>query len=67
MDAPEYYDHDGAEGRLSRSQIEALTDFLSESEAGKSKWWYMIRDWNDDGYGRRLPLDLAMPDYRKLK
>ena len=67
MDAPEYYDHDGAEGRLSRSQIEALTDFLSGSEAGKSKWWYMIRDWNDDGYGRRLPLDLAMPDYRKLK
>ena len=67
MDAPEYYDHEGICGRLNDNQIEALVDYLSAVELGKTKWWYIIRDWHDDAYGKRISLSLPLPDYRKLK
>lgn len=67
MDSPQYYSHDGCDGRLSNSQIDALTDYLSEFKLGKTNWWFLIHKWNEDEYGKELPGDMPMPDYTRLK
>lgn len=66
IDVPEYYDHEGAYGRLNDSQIEALMDYLSDIELSKTKWWYILRDWNAEEYGKPIPVTIPLPDYREL-
>lgn len=68
IDKPEYYDHDMYTGRLTNNQLLALMDYLNEFESGKTKWWYMIREWNENNENQELILPLAtpLPNYLEL-
>lgn len=68
IDRPEYYDHDEYTDRLTDNQLRSLQHRLSGIEQGKSRWWYMLRDWNEDNDNPDLvlPLDTPIPNYTKL-
>ena len=68
IERPEYYDHDGYNGRLTISQLESLYNYLECPDNGKPKWWYMIREWNENNEDpqRIIPLSTPLPDYRVL-
>ncbi|MCM1142507.1 MAG: hypothetical protein NC453_28390 [Muribaculum sp.] len=61
IDRPEYYDHGDYNGRLTNNQLKCLNEYLSEIEIGKSRWWYMLRDWNEDNDNPDLVLSLDTP------
>ena len=66
IDKPEYADYEDFTDRLSVSQINALQDYLEDWEQGKTKWWYILREWNQDDDNTPIPLDTPLPDYTKL-
>ena len=66
LDKAEYHDHDDYTGRLTESQIMALKSCLEMPDNGKSRWWYFLRDWNEDSDNPPIPLDTPIPDYIKL-
>lgn len=68
IDRPEYYDHDGYTGRLTKNQIQDLHSYLSFTDLAKSRWWYMLRKWNEntDNPNLTIPLDTPMPNYLYL-
>lgn len=70
IDRPEYFVEDGAQpALLSESQKEALMDFFELLDYAHTGWWYFLRDYNADHQtpaNYHLPLDLPIPDYRKL-
>lgn len=69
IDTPEYHHRDCRVEMLDNDQLEALLDYLNEKTCGKSRWWYMIRQWN---YAHRdmptftLPQCTPIPDYTLL-
>ena len=63
---PRYADIDGYTDRLSELNIKALQNFLEDMEQGKTRWWYLLRDWNEDDDNIPIPLDTPLPDYTKL-
>ncbi len=69
IDKSEYYDHDMYTGRLTNNQLESLMEYLNETELEKTRWWYMIREWNEnnDNPDLNLPLDTPLPNYLELK
>lgn len=68
IDRPEYYDHGDYVGRLTDNQIKDLQSYLTTPDFGKSRWWYMLREWNEnnDSPKLELPLDTPLPDYCEL-
>lgn len=68
IETPEYYDQDDYTGRLNDNQIKCLQHRLSGINQGKSRWWYMLRDWNEnnDNPDLTLSIDTPIPDYTKL-
>lgn len=68
IDRPEYYDHGEYTGRLTGNQIECLYRHLTSPDLEKTKWWYMLRKWNEynDNPALKLPLDTPLPDYLRL-
>lgn len=65
-DSARYADYPGYSDRLSESQLKSLQQYLKEEEQGKTKWWYMIRDWNESAVNRQINPDLPLPDYTSL-
>ena len=68
IEKAEYYDHDGYTGRLTDNQLKSLYFYLSVVTQGKTRWWYMLRDWNEDNdnHDQMLSLDIPLPDYLSL-
>lgn len=68
IDRPGYYDHDEYTGRLTDNQLNSLYFYLTLTDQGKTRWWYKLRDWNEDNENqeRILPLDTPMPDILSL-
>lgn len=68
IDSPAYYDHDGYTGRLTKNQIKDLDSYLSHTELSKSRWWYLLRQWNEynDNPDLFIPLDTPLPNYLGL-
>lgn len=66
IDCPAYADYEDFKGRLTDSQLRSIQDFLEDIEICKTKWWYIIRDWNEDEEHRVIPLDTPLPDYTTL-
>ena len=66
IDKAEYHDHDDYTGRLTEVQIKALQSCLEMPEDGKSRWWYFLRDWNEDSDKPKIPIDTPLPDYTNL-
>ena len=44
----------------------ALQSCLEMPDNGKSRWWYFLRDWNEDTDNPNIPIDTALPDYTNL-
>ncbi len=66
IDRPEYADYKEYTARLTESQLKSLQDYLEDVEIGKTKWWYILRDWNEDEDNKAIPLDTLLPDYTTL-
>lgn len=68
IDRPLYYDHDDYNGRLTNNQIQDLYRYLSHKDLEKSRWWYMIRNWNEnhDNPNMFIPLETPLPNYLDL-
>ena len=68
IDRPEYYDHDGYTCRLTNNQLCALQAHLSCPDIGKTKWWYILREWNENNENPKhaIPLDTILPNYLEL-
>ena len=68
IDCPAYYDHEDYTGRLSNNQIIDLQSYLTRTNLGKSRWWYILRKWNEenDKPNLILPLYTPLPDYLSL-
>lgn len=66
IDSPDYADRRAFNGRLSNSQLKALQAYLESEEQGKSRWWYILRDWNRKNEKLQIPLDTPIPDYTRL-
>lgn len=66
VDRPEYADYKDYTARLTGVQLKSLQDYLEDIEICKTKWWYIIRDWNEDEEHRMIPLDTPLPDYTAL-
>lgn len=70
LDRPEYYPHEGNfNDRLTDRQKQLLMEELTEMECGRTRWWYILRkwnDWHDDEPRLQLPLDTSLPDYTRL-
>lgn len=68
IDSPAYYDHDGYTGRFTDNQIQALYRYLTLKNFGKTRWWYMLRKWNESNENDNLTLslDAPMPNYLEL-
>ncbi|MDE7136195.1 MAG: hypothetical protein K2N91_06140 [Muribaculaceae bacterium] len=68
IDRPEYYDHANYIGRLTANQIKNLYSYLTHTELGKTRWWYMLRKWNEnnDNPSQAISLDTPMPNYLEL-
>lgn len=66
MDAPEYADRRAFKGRLSDTQLKALQDYLEYEEQGKSRWWYILRDWNRENESLPIPMETPIPNYTHL-
>ena len=62
----EYADYKDFTGRLSVSQLKALQDYLEEYDQGKPRWWYLLRDWNEDEDHRFVSMSTPLPDYTLL-
>ena len=65
-ETPEYADYKDFTGRLVDSQLKALQDYLEKEDVSKSKWWYLLRKWNQDNEEKQIPLDTPLPDYTTL-
>lgn len=69
IDSAEYYHRDCRVEMLDNDQLESLLNYLNEKTCGKSRWWYMVRQWN---YAHRdmptfiLPQCTPIPDYTLL-
>ncbi len=68
IDSPEYYDHDDYTGKLTKGQILNLQSYLTSSDIGKTRWWYILRKWNEsnDDADLMLSLDTPIPNYLEL-
>ena len=68
IDRPEYYDHDDYTGRLTSNQVKSLYDYLSSPNLEKTRWWYMLRKWNEDNGNPKqtISLDTPLPNYLEL-
>ena len=68
IDRPEYFDHDDYTGRLTDNQLRSLYSYLSCPELEKTKWWYLLREWNEDNDNSKhaIPLDTPLPNYLEL-
>lgn len=68
IDRPAYYDHKDYTGRLTNNQVQDLNRYLSQKDLGKSRWWYMLRKWNElnDDSDLILSLDTPLPNYLEL-
>lgn len=68
VDRPAYYDHDGYTGRLTNNQIQDLNRDLTHKNLGKTRWWYMLRKWNESNEDDNLilSLDTPLPNYLEL-
>ena len=66
IDSPDYADRRSFNGRLSDSQLKALQDFLEYEEQGKSRWWYILRDWNRENENLPIPMETPIPNYTNL-
>ncbi|MBD5322144.1 MAG: hypothetical protein HDS01_05165 [Bacteroides sp.] len=64
---PEYFPHGGKyTDKLNSREIKALIDFLKKSEDGESNWQYLIKTWNRNNSGAKIPPKTPMPDYTQL-
>ena len=66
IESPEYADYKDFTGRLSDSQLKALQNYLEEYDQGKPRWWYLLRDWNEDENHRIVSMATPLPDYTLL-
>lgn len=68
IDCPEYYDHGEYTGRLTNNQIKDLQSYLTLSDFGKSRWWYILRQFNEGNENPKhiLPMDTPLPNYGEL-
>ena len=68
IDRPEYFDHNDYTGRLTDNQLRSLYSYLSCPELEKTKWWYLLREWNEDNDNSKhaIPLDTPLPNYLEL-
>lgn len=68
IDRPEYYDHDDYTGRLTNNQLYDLHRYLMLTDLNKSRWWYLLRKWdeNNDNSKRIISLDTPLPNYIEL-
>lgn len=66
IDRAEYHDHNNYTGRLTAGQLRSLQSYLEMPDNGKSRWWYFLRDWNEDETNPPIPLDTQIPDYTTL-
>ena len=68
IDRPEYYDHDDYTERLTPNQIKSLYAYLSSRDLEKTRWWYILRKWNDDNDNPKhtISLDTPLPNYLEL-
>lgn len=68
IDRAGYYDHDEYIGRLTDNQLKSLYFYLTLPDQGKTRWWYKLRDWNEDNENPEsiLPLDTPIPDILSL-
>lgn len=68
VEKAEYYDHDDYTGRLTDNQLKSLYFYLSLIDQGKTRWWYMLRDWNEDNDNPDVVLSLntSLPNYLLL-
>lgn len=68
LDRPEYFSDNAPSAKLQPYQILELMEHLTENINGKTRWWYMLRrfeEWYDD-YNINLSLDSPLPDYTQL-
>ena len=68
IDRPEYYDHDDYTGRLTDNQLKSLYSHLSSSDLEKTRWWYMLRKWNEDNDNPKhsIAINTPLPNYLEL-
>ena len=67
IEKPEYFHHTGKEGVLNSKLRKELVNFLqSETELGTTHWKYLVATWNKNNSNRKLPIEIAMPDYTLL-
>lgn len=68
IDRPEYHDHDDYTGRLTDNQIKSLHSYLSSPSLEKTRWWYMLRKWNENNEKpkKHISLETPIPDYLAL-
>lgn len=68
IDRPEYYDHNDYTGRFTPNQIKSLYTYLSYTDLEKTKWWFLLREWNEnnDNPKHTIPLDTPLPSYLDL-
>lgn len=66
IDNGEPYLHDDIAGILPDKLLDKLQEYLEEKEIGKTRWWYILREWNDDNYEKyQIPLDTPVPKLKK--
>ena len=68
IDRPEYYDHDDYTGRLTANQVKSLYAYLSSPDLEKTRWWYILRKWNEDidNPKQTISLDTPLQNYIEL-
>ena len=71
FEAPEYYKSEKMKATLTPKEAEELYElFLKRApndRFGRAYWEKSIDLWNDLPGVRKLPIDLPLPDYRKLQ
>lgn len=66
IDNGEPYIHDDVAGIMPDKLLNKLQEYLEEKEIGKTRWWYILRQWNDDNsFETNIPLDTPVPKLKK--
>lgn len=65
--SPEYFPHGGKyTDKLNSREIKALINFMNKSEDGENNWKYLVKTWNRNNSGAKIPPNTPMPDYTQL-
>lgn len=66
IDNGEPYLHDDVAGIMPDKVLQRLQEYLAEKEIGRSRWWYILRSWNDgNDEEEQIPLDTPLPKFKK--